>query len=253
MTSIGKSEYPEMTLSEAIKFIETIKQDKVQTLPGLVKTLGLSTHKSGFANQRIAALAKYYGLIDRDKNSVTLTPLGKRIVYSVSSQDRERAIREAALKVDLFRSLYQSLGSSYHELDFPSKLLELTGATHEEIAAKATRVERFYSDAVRYLIESSGAPAEIGEATELEATKSGVSEGRESEHVAPQTKLSFALAADERHWMYQDGETIVRVEKDRKKVRTVIGMLKVWLSETPPEGDSNKDARGSGRTGKAPP
>ena len=89
-------------------------------------------------------------MIDRDKTSVTLTPLAQRIVYPVGEADRLSAIRETAGRVPLLKQLYESLGPDFHELDFPAKLLEITHASHEEIEAKGPRVEKVYRDTIQY-------------------------------------------------------------------------------------------------------
>lgn len=238
MTAIGKKEFPEMTVTEAIEFADAVKRDKVQTVPALGKVMGLGSTKSGFAFVRISAMSKYYGLIDRNKNTVTLTSLAKRVVYATSEERRREAIREVALRVPLIGELYASLGTGYHELDFPERLAEITGATPEEIASKSSKIEKVYSDAVRYLSDAPTVPALDSGAHELKGGRNdtGASPPGSGSRTAPGLAgLGFHLAADNRHWMYQDGETILRVEKNRKKIRTAIGTLTVWLNESPPE------------------
>ena len=261
MTSIGDSEYPEMTISEAIKFAEAIKREKVQTLAGLAQILGIKSVRSGFFYTRISALTKYYGLVERNKNSVFLTTLAKRIVYPVSPQDRADAIRESILRVTLLGSLFTALGQSYHDLDFPAKLLELTHAKHEEVAEKGTKIERTYRDAAQYL----GGPQPGQPTPEVSAAEEGLEEAAEKEgSVPPRGRLptrgfGFVLPADERHWMYQDGDTVLRIEKNRKKVRIAIGMLKLWLDESPAEegqsagSASRDDLEGEGKPRAQPP
>lgn len=243
-----------MTVTEAIGFIDAVKRDKVQTVPALGKVLGLGSIKSGFAFVRISALSKYYGLIERNKNSVTLTPLAKRVVYATSPERRTEAIRDVALHVPLLRELYSELGPDYHELDFPEKLAALTHASPEEITARASKVERIYSDAVKYLSAAPPTPAEApggGETPPAGSTAVTTPPGTRPPPPPGGSNLGFHLTADDRHWMYQDGETILRVEKNRKKVRIAIGTLNVWLNETPPE-DSAQGKGGEGATGDSP-
>ena len=121
-----------MTVSEAVQFVEAVKRDKIQTLPALGKVMGITSLNSGAAFVRFSALTKHYGLIDRRKNTVTLTPLAKRIVYPVSPQDRRDAIRDVALRVPLISQLFSSLGPSYHERHFPV-------ATHGNHPGRARR------------------------------------------------------------------------------------------------------------------
>ena len=52
MTSIGSSEFPEMTLTEAIGVIEGVKREKAQTTAGLGKVMGLTNVTTGVLLQQ---------------------------------------------------------------------------------------------------------------------------------------------------------------------------------------------------------
>lgn len=231
MTSIGKSEFPEMTLSEAIEVIEGVKREKAQTTAGLGKVMGLTNVTTGFFYSKIASLSKYYGFIDRSKTNVTLTHLAKRIVYPVSDSDRDAAIHEAASRVGLLKDLYAALGPDYHELDFPAKLLDLTQASHEEIAEKAPRIERVYRDAIVYL-GTSPATQTAFPTTSPRGTVGGSTRpsGMEAETGVP----SLGSTDPGEFWIFQDGDTYVRVRKEKKKLQIVKGVLEVWMREHEP-------------------
>jgi hypothetical protein len=151
MTSIGNGDFPEMTPSEAVEVVEGIKREKAQTTAGLGKVMGLTNTGTGFFYGKLAALSKHYGLIDRQKTSITLTPLGKRIAYRLSEEDRGAAISEMVKRVPLLRDLFQALGPEFSDLDFPEKLRSITNADPEEIESKGPRVEKLYRDAIPYL------------------------------------------------------------------------------------------------------
>lgn len=235
MTSIGKSEFPEMTLTEAIEVIEGVKREKAQTTAGLGKVMGLTNVTTGFFYNKIASLSKYYGFIDRNKTNVALTQLAKRIVYPVSDSDKDSAIREAASRVGLLKDLYSALGPDYHELDFPAKLLDLTQASHEEIADKAPRIEKIYRDAIPYLGPSTypHQVLPVSPATETAGAPVGVrtpGAGALSPPATPSVLDEF--------WIFQDGDTYLRVRKDKKKLQIVKGVLEVWMREHEPQDGS---------------
>ena len=130
--------------------------------------------------------------------------------------------------------------------------MEITRAGHEEIAKKAPRVEKIYQDAARYLADSSGpaGPDLTASGESLGAVPSSQPESA-PHHPQPLSSPGFPLAADERHWMYKDGDTVLRVEKNRKKLRTAIGVMNLWLQESPP--DSDVSGPGQGAEGSSSP
>jgi hypothetical protein len=235
MTDIGNEQFPEMTLSQALEAIDRIKREKVQTTVALAKVYGYTNFRSGAFFNRLAALTKFYGFLEREGTSIQLTSLAKRIVYPVSDPDRQLATREAVGRVTLLTTLYKELGRDYHTEDFPTKLLQITGASHEDLQQKAPRVEKLYRDAVSFMEERGAATPGRGletltpDGSDLDVPgDTGVDPQRRDPRPSP----GFHLPADERHWMFQDGDTVLRVQKDARKVKLAIGVLQVWLEET---------------------
>jgi hypothetical protein len=194
MTSIGNSEFPEMTISEAVDVIEGVKREKAQTTTALGKVMGLTNVTTGFFYNKTAALSKFYGLVDRQKADINLTPLAKRVVYATSNSDREAALYEVASRVPLLANLYNALGPEFHELDFSTKLLTITGADREELAAKSPKIEKLYRDAIQYLRPGARtiSTAQTGGLTELKPPVGGLEVRGSSE--APWTDRSSAEA-----------------------------------------------------------
>ena len=232
MTSIGSFEFPEMAFSEALKLIEGVKRDKAQTTAALGVLMGLKSTNNGYFYAKMSALSKFYGLIDREKTNIALTPLAKRIVYSVSEIDKQSAIREAILRSGLFQQLYQGLGTDYHELDFPTKLLELTKASHEEISSKSPRVEELYRDAIQYLrgmpfSEASTMPA--GPAL-LETDPNRTPQGA-GVRIGSYSTLPTREANPDDFYTFQTGDSIVRLKKsDAKLLQTAKRVIDAWLA-----------------------
>lgn len=228
LTSIGDAEFPEMPFSEALKSIEGIKRDKAQTTAALGKVMGLTSITTGYFYQKLSSLSKFYGLVDRDKNNLALTALAKRIVYSISDADRLAAIRESILRVSLFQRLYQALGPDYHELDFPTKLLEITKASHEEIAAKSEKVEALYRDAIQFLrgheVEAA-TPAPHG-GTERSPTERVTGGHPPGPPAVPPVREGTA----DDFWTFHTGDSFVRLKKkDPTLLRTAKKVIDAWL------------------------
>jgi hypothetical protein len=232
MTSIGNSEFPEMTFSEALKIIEGIKREKVQTTTALGGLMGLKTTNTGYFYAKLSALSKFYGLIDRSKANISLTPLGKRIVYPESDGDRSTAIRDSILNVDLTRRLFDALGVGYHELDFGTKLREVSGAEHDELELKKDKVEALYRDAIQYLkgvsTTSLTSQALVG-AADKKGTFQVVSAASSPASVS--TVSSPQLSGDpENFWVFQSGGSMVRIEKKNPKLlQTAKRVIDAWL------------------------
>ena len=227
MTSVGTADFPEMSVTEAIEVIENIKREKVQTTTALGKVMGLKSVATGRFYNKLAALTKHYGLIDRQKTTVTLTPLAKRIVYQVSDEDRNAAIAEVARRVPLFKELYQSLGPEFNELDFPTKLLELTRAEHEDITEKGSRVERYYRDAIQYLRSSvpsiGGPPQEKSQRPRFHA------EGSRSDAATEDSDQQTWRPVSEPGYRTFEGDGVyLRIKTDPEALEEAIATIRGW-------------------------
>jgi hypothetical protein len=156
MATIGREEYPELSLSEALAITERVGRENVRTANSLAVVMGLRNSDSGWFYHKVSALTKYFGLVERTKGNVSLTPLGERIAHPLSDSDRISARAEAAQRVTLLRSLYTALGPSYHDADFRTKLRDVTQAPLAEIEKHANAVEQLYRDSIQYFAMGGG-------------------------------------------------------------------------------------------------
>jgi hypothetical protein len=102
--------YPAIGLSDAITAIKTLySKEKRTAVAGIVAVKALGYRSlSGPARVKLAALKKF-GLLEGDeKNGLRVSELGMRILFPASGDDEDSSRREAALKPELFRSLYDS-------------------------------------------------------------------------------------------------------------------------------------------------
>jgi len=231
MTGIGKQEFPEMNFSEALRVIEGIKREKAQTTAALGEVMKLKSTNTGYFYAKLSALSKFYGLLDRDKTHITLSSLAKRIVYPLNDSDRAAATRESILRVALTSELFRALGPDYHELDFSTKLLELTGASHEEISEKAERIQDLYRDALQYL---RGQPAPLTSAQQ-EGPSPAQKDGGSSD-VTPQASQGMKsippiqAGSSEDFYTFHTGDSFVRLKKkDPKLLHTTKKVIDAWL------------------------
>ena len=160
MTDIGSKQYPELEFSKALEIIAMIRDKNIKTVPSIASELGYSPKsRGGNLYYRLSALNKHYGLIDQDKDDISLTSIGKRIMHPLSEADKTEACKESVGRVLLLRELFEKLGANYHDSDFKPKLKELTGADPVEIEKKAPTVERIYGDAIPFLRDSQLPPS----------------------------------------------------------------------------------------------
>jgi hypothetical protein len=102
--------YPAIGLSDAVASIKTLyAKEKRTPVPGLVaaKAIGYGS-LSGPARVKLAALKKY-GLLEGDESKgLRVSDLGMRILFPPSVEEEDSSRKEAALKPELFRSLYEN-------------------------------------------------------------------------------------------------------------------------------------------------
>lgn len=231
MTGIGKQEFPEMNFSEALRIIDGIKREKAQTTAALGEVMKLKSTNTGYFYAKLSALSKFYGLLERDKTHITLSSLAKRIVYPLNDSDRASAIRESILRVGLTSELFRALGPEYHELDFSTKLLELTGASHEEISEKAERIQDLYRDALQYL---RGQP--MPSTSQKQESASSLQSDRGPSEVLAQPSQGTAsippiqAGSAEDFYTFHTGDSFVRLKKkDPKLLHTTKRVIDAWL------------------------
>lgn len=234
MATIGRMEYPELTLSQAIEITEKIGKQNVKTIAGLAQVMGLKSINSGYFYHQVSALTKYFGVMNRTKESVYLTPLGERIAHPLSDSDRRLAMAEAAGRVELLKSLYGALGQSYHEADFKTKLRDVTGASLPELEKATTFIERIYHDAIPYIAQipplqaSTLTPAGQPSGQPQGAFEMHPSEHEEQRHRA-QHSIDASTLSDKEYRTYTTEGVSLIVKRDRSSLREADAMIRAWL------------------------
>lgn len=221
MAGIGKSDYPELSPTKAFEIVERVGRESVKTASGLASVMGLKSPDSGYFYHQVSSLTKYYGLIDRTKGTVALTPLGERIAHPLSEEDKRRAQGEAVRRVGLIASLFERLGSDFHEADFRTTLRDVTQAPLAEIERSANEVEGLFKDAQKYLV-SAGQPRNSPE--RLEATTSWTPpEHRGAQHSESQ------IGHEQGYRTFQSDGVFLKIKKDRDSLEEALATIQGWL------------------------
>lgn len=228
MAGIGSQEFPEMTLSEAVEIAERVGRENVKTKSGLLEVMGLK-RENGYFYHKVSALTKYYGVLDRSLSNVSLTPLGERIAHPLSDEDKRAAIAEAAGRVPLLKSLFDSLGRNFHDADFRTKLRDVTQAPLPAIQKEAPYLEKLYRDAVPYMSErgppprdAPQAPADGGSDARLPA--STLPMGSPSQHPLPQARYEAGFRTFEGDGVY------LKVKRDPEALNEALVTIQGWLT-----------------------
>jgi hypothetical protein len=224
MPGMGKSDYPELTPTKAFEIVERVGRENVKTGSGLANVMGLKSPDSGYFYHQVSSLTKFYGLIDRTKGTVALTPLGERIAHPLSEDDRTRAQSEAVRRVGLVATLFDRLGTEFHEADFRTTLRDITQAPLAEIERAGGQVETLYKDSLRYL-PNSGIKRTSAERTDLTSSARPESrmETRDGTHPDP----SFAHEPGYRTFV-ADG-VYLKIKKDKESLEEALTTVQGWL------------------------
>jgi hypothetical protein len=248
MPVIGRLEYPEVSFSNALETVEAISSKSIKTVHGLAVELGYSTKSKspgGTFYYKLVALDKLYGLIERSKGSLSLSPLGQRIAYPLNEDDKAAAIRESVGRVEILRLLFNDLGSSFSDGDFRPALKKLTGANPDQIAAQAVRVEGLYRDALKYLGSGAGwqdvqeggpvAVSESSSPSESGAAPVASPPGHRPRGVGgvPQTLPIPVFEGAVRNLHSEDGYYI-RIKLDTEVIEEAIAVLTALKGRVPP-------------------
>lgn len=224
MPGLGKVDYPELTASKAFEIVEKVGRESVKTANGLATVMGLKSPDSGYFYHQVSSLTKYYGLLDRSKGAVSLTPLGERIAHPLSDVDKTRAQAEAVRRVGLLTSLFERLGAGFHEADFKTTLRDVTLAPLADIERASPDVESLYRDAQRYLAQAT-------------ATGSGT-RTRPQGHPETAIESSGQTAAgapaptpahEAGYRTFQADGVYLKIKKDRESLEEARATIQGWL------------------------
>jgi hypothetical protein len=235
MPGIGKEDYPELVPSRAFDIVERIGRESVKTANGLASVMGLKSPDSGYFYHQVSSLTKYYGLIDRTKGVIALTPLGERIAHPLSEEDKKQAQAEAVRRVGLLSALFERLGKEFHEADFRTTLRDVTQAPLAEIEKLGGDVETLYKDSLRFL--SGIAPGKRTPAR----TEPALAEGQKSR---PESRMDQrqdpVLAHEPGYRVFQSDGVYLRVKKDVESLEEADAVIQAWIKRAsavgrPPE------------------
>lgn len=225
MPGIGKLDYPELNPSKAFEIVERVGRENVKTGNGLASVMGLKSPDSGYFYHQVSSLTKFYGLIDRTKGTVALTPLGERIAHPLSDEDRRRAQSEAIRRVGLLSALFDRLGKEFHEADFRTTLRDLTQAPLAEIERAGSEVEALYKDAQQYL--TAGAVSERDTRERLAYAEPRGS-GRSSEP-QPASRSGSVLGHEPGYRVFEGDGVYLKIKKDKESLEEALTTIQGWL------------------------
>ena len=224
MPGLGKVDYPELTPSQAFEIVEKVGRESVKTAKGLATVMGLKSPDSGYFYHQVSSLTKYYGLIDRSKGSIALTPLGERIAHPLSDADKTRAQAEAVRRVGLLTSLFARLGTGFHEADFKATLRDVTLAPLADIERASPDVERLYRDAQRYLAQATTAGP---------GTRTGQPHLPETAIESSGPTAAGASASTPVHEAgyrtFQADGVYMKIKKDKESLAEALATIQGWL------------------------
>ena len=211
---------PWHTFSEMLEVANVMYQGKIETLENLALKLGHQTVKSGGFNMKIASLSKF-GLADRQKGQVKLTPLAKKILLPVGGdKEKYEACREAILGVPLLKRLYERLdGEEVRQDDLWSHLYEVSG-DREASVKEAAPVYRIYTDALTYLRKaeqvSPSIPESPGPVASQESTKPPIERN-------PSVDGSLVRV--------QSGDLLIQLPRTKENIEIIVSALKAMALE----------------------
>ena len=154
MGKIGSYEYPDWKLRDCIEIAKIIEEKfggKVENQDTLAEVMKHKTSKSGGYISKITACRRY-GLVT-GRGALTTTNLAKSIIYPKPGKgEKERAIVESFVKVELFRRIYERLKEKIPSDDFWVDLVEITGVERSFAQKEAIKIRNLYIEGHQYLI-----------------------------------------------------------------------------------------------------
>jgi hypothetical protein len=134
--------YPRVSLEQALRIPTALKEKNVGNPwppEDVAKAVGLSKNNPDFFY--LAAAARDFGFTDgsRDSQEIKFTDFGRQTVYADSEEDEDLRLREALLKVDIFKKVLEYYkGSNLPEMKYLGNTLtrefNLDSAYHEEFS-----------------------------------------------------------------------------------------------------------------------
>src|SRR6266567_2536771 len=106
MATIGKVEYPDITLDSAVEYVGKSFRLLSEGIgrEGLAQALMLKLNTGNFA--RVSSSLRRYGLIE-GHGTFKKTALADQIIHGFTHDDKEKGRADAWLRVDLIRELHK--------------------------------------------------------------------------------------------------------------------------------------------------
>lgn len=97
--------YPVFSVNETLSFVQEIVKigGKKVSVETVATVIGMSVKTNSFKSK--ISTAKQFGLLRGSGGAVELTDLAKRIVYTVSDDDKQKALTECFLSAPLYRKI----------------------------------------------------------------------------------------------------------------------------------------------------
>lgn len=135
--------YPVMSLEEGLSRIESINTNLGINGQFNRESLAIGmgyTSLNGASARRVAALV-HYGFLTRDKDQYSLSPLAKQYLLPTNDNDKDAAVRTAALSPTLFAEIYDAFKGQVIPKQFANRLIQEFGI-QQKVAADVERIFR---------------------------------------------------------------------------------------------------------------
>ena len=191
MARLGRNEYPESGLSEAVLLGRKIAREfgGEVSRTGLARSLGMSEGGGAFA-ARLGA-ARLWGVCS-GRGTVRLTPEGLRAGEPRSPEEADSASRALARSVPLFVEIARRVrGRVVDEAQLGVLLEEITGAGRLEVGRRTAQIARLVNEVLVYLAPE--APTEGEPRVERTGTPAAEASGRAPEPAADEDRIELVL------------------------------------------------------------
>jgi len=152
MPKAGKYDYPFFDLDACIEKLEQyykIVQTDETSRELVAETLQMSMSGGGFVNL-ISSMEKY-GLVETGKKNVTITSLGKSILFGEASE-KEQTKKKAVSRIDLFRELYEQFGKDVTQEQIRAFLRQKGNVDISKAEKMAENIDTIYKKVSNYII-----------------------------------------------------------------------------------------------------
>lgn len=164
--SWSKREFPLNTLKVAEEVLKAVKTAGGQAD---IKILETTMNIKGGGLARKIASARRWGLI-KGTGSMSITELGKSILYPVSEEEAQKARQQAFAQIELFSKLHQRFGSQVPaEPTFVAVLVREFQLEEKD----AKTVVNIYKDSVKNFLPASGSLELMNTGNQPRATEEG--------------------------------------------------------------------------------